>query len=88
VFVAVQKSRKFEKRKKFEKCWILLQLPLDASMLANTLLVNLLLFTAGLLKLKSQRKQAENHRVASGIHRLRSVRLRLLNGTFGLRTLA
>jgi hypothetical protein len=58
VFVAVQKS---PKRKKIEKCWILSQLPLDASTLANTLLVNSLLFTAGLLGPKSHRKQAEKH---------------------------
>jgi hypothetical protein len=37
VFVAVQKLLK---RIIFEKCWILSQLPLDASTLANTLMVN------------------------------------------------
>jgi hypothetical protein len=52
---------KIAKKKKFEKCRILLQSSLDASPLANTLLMNSLLFTAGLLELKSRRKQAEKH---------------------------
>jgi hypothetical protein len=52
---------KIAEKKIIEKCWILSQLPLDASTLANTLLVNSLLFTAGLLGPKSHRKQAEKH---------------------------
>ena len=72
VFVAVQKS---PKRKKFEKCWILLQLPPDASTLANTLLMNSLLFTAGLLGPKSHRNKRKSTwkcGVASGIHSISS----------------
>jgi hypothetical protein len=79
---------KIAKKKKIRKMLDLLQLPLDASPLANTLLMNSLLFTTGLSELKYRRKQAEKHLEVLCSFRLRSVQLRLLIGTFGPRTLA
>jgi hypothetical protein len=51
---------KIAKKKKIRKMLDLLQLPLDASPLANTLLMNSLLFTTGLSELKYRRKQAKS----------------------------